>query len=210
MSAAKTASWAYAEDFVVEPPAVEAARARAATLGCTPVEPAVGALLRTLAATSGAKAAVEIGTGAGVSGLCLLDGMAPDGVLTTIDIEPMHQRAARTAFVEAGVGHTRTRLIAGHALDVLPRLADGAYDLVLVDADPAGYPRYAQEALRLLRPGGLLVLDDMLWHDHVADPANRDDTTRLLRDLGKELRDDERLAPVLLAAGDGVLAAVKR
>ena len=78
------------------------------------------------------------------------------------------------------------------ALDVLPRMTDGAYDMVLVDADKEAYPAYVEHALRLLRPGGVLVLDNMLWHDRVADPAVRDETTTVLRDLGKALRDDDR------------------
>jgi len=85
-----------------------------------------GAALRFLAATLQARAVVEVGTGAGVSGLCLLAGMAPDGVLTSIDIEPEHQRAARRAFTEAGTTAGRMRLIMGQALDVLPRLTDAA------------------------------------------------------------------------------------
>lgn len=210
MSAVKTASWSYAEEFVAEPAVIETARRRGAELGCDPMAPAAGAVLRLLAATSGARSVVEIGTGAGVSGLWLLDGMAPDGILTTIDVEPMNLRAARTAFREAGISHTRTRLITGRALDVLPRLTDGAYDLVLVDADVDAYPEYVDEALRLLRPGGLLVLDDMLWHDHVADPASRDERTTMLRDLGKTLREHESLVPALLASGDGLFVAVTR
>lgn len=210
MSAAKTASWSYAEEFVAEPPVIEAARRRAAELGCTPVLPGAGAALRVLAAAAGARSVVEIGTGAGVSGLWLLEGMAQDGILTTIDVEPMNLRAAKTAFREAGISHTRTRLITGRALEVLPRLTDGAYDLVLVDADKDEYPEYVDEALRLLRSGGLLVLDNMLWHDKVADPASRDERTTVLRDLGKTLREHESLVPAMLASGDGLFVAVKR
>ncbi len=88
-----------------------------------------------------------------------------------------HQRAAREAYAAAGIAHQRTRVITGPALEVLPRMSDGAYDMVLVDADKAGYPAYVDHALRLLRPGGLLALDNMLWHDRVADPAVRDETT---------------------------------
>ena len=131
-----------------------------------------------LAAAVGARAVVEVGTGAGVSGLWLLEGMPADGILTTIDIEAEHQRAAKEAYAAAGVAHQRTRVITGRALDVLPRMTDGAYDIVLIDADKEGYPGYVEEATRLLRSGGVLVLDNMLWHDKVADPAARDDTTR--------------------------------
>ncbi|MDQ2756929.1 MAG: O-methyltransferase [Actinomycetota bacterium] len=210
MSAQKPASWAYAEDFVVEGEVVQVARRRGEELGCTPVGVAVGAALRMVAAASAARAVVEIGTGAGVSGLWLLEGMPSDGILTTIDIDAEHQRAAREAFASAGVAHQRTRVIQGRALEVLDRMTDGAYDLVLVDGEKSEYPDYVLQATRLLRSGGVMVVDNMLWHDHVADPAARDEVTRTLRDLGKALRDDTRFATSLLPVGDGLLVAVKR
>ena len=71
----------------------------------------------------------------------------------------------------------RTRVITGRALDVMPRLTDGAYDMVVIDGDKGEYAAYVEQALRLLRPGGVLALDNMLWHDKVADPAARDETT---------------------------------
>ena len=158
----------------------------------------------------GARSVVEIGTGTGVASVCLLRGMHPEGVLTTIDLEVEHQRAAKEAFVEAGIRGTRTRAISGRALDVLPRLTDAAYDLVLVSADGSSYPAHVEQALRLLRPGGLLVLDGALWHGQVADPARRDDTTTTIREVGRHLRSDERVLSALLPSGDGLLVAVRR
>ncbi len=210
ISTDKAQSWAYSEDFRTEDDVLLAARERAAQLGCTPVTPGVGAALSVLAAAVHAHAVVEIGTGAGVSGLYLLRGMPPEAVLTTIDVEVEHQRAARDAFAEEGVKPTRTRLIAGRAPDVLPRLTDGGYDLVFVDADPDGYPGYVEQAVRLLRPGGVLVVDDALWQDRVADPARRDTVTTIVRDVGRSVRDDPRLLPALLPTGDGLLVAVRR
>jgi len=210
MSAQKPASWAYSEEFVAESDVIERARLRGESLGCVPVLPGAGATLRLLAATASAKAVVEIGTGAGVSGLWLMEGMPADGVLTTIDVEAEHQRAAREAYAAAGIAPQRTRVITGRALDLLPRLTDGAYDMVVVDGDKAEYPQYVEQAVRLLRSGGVLAIDNMLWHDRVADPAARDAVTTTLRDLGKRLRDDDELIPTLLPVGDGVLAAVKR
>ncbi|GAA1232331.1 O-methyltransferase [Oryzihumus leptocrescens] len=210
MSAQKPASWAYSEEFVAESDVIERARMRGESLGCVPVLPGAGATLRLLAATASAKAVVEIGTGAGVSGLWLMEGMPSDGVLTTIDVEAEHQRAAREAYAAAGIAPQRTRVITGRALDVLPRLTDGAYDMVVVDGDKSEYPQYVEQAVRLLRSGGVLAIDNMLWHDRVADPAARDAVTTTLRDLGKQLRDNDELIPTLLPVGDGVLAAVKR
>ena len=210
MSAQKPASWAYSEEFIPETEVIEAARLRGEELGCVPVMPGVGAVLRLLAAAANAHAVVEVGTGAGVSGLWLLGGMPSDGILTTIDVEAEHQRAAKQAYAAAGIAPQRTRVIVGRALDVLPRLTDSAYDMVVIDADKAEYPQYVDQALRLLRTGGVLALDNMLWHDKVADPATRDETTTTLRDLGKTLRDNDALIPALLPVGDGILAAVKR
>ena len=210
MTAQKPASWAYAEEFVTENDVTERARRRGEELGAAPVGTGAGAVLRLLAAASKAKSVIEIGTGAGTSGLWLLQGMPSDGILTTIDVEPEHQAAARRSFQESGVAPQRTRVISGRALDVLPRMTDGAYDMVVVDGEKTEYPAYVEHAIRLLRSGGVLVLDNMLWHDRVADPAARDEQTTVLRDLGKTLRDDDRLLPALLPVGDGVLAAVKR
>ncbi len=210
MGIQKPATWAYSEEFLVDSPVVEAARRRGEELGCPPVPTSTGAALRLLAAAKSARTVVEIGTGAGVSGLWLLAGMPADGVLTTIDIEPAHQKAARGAFAQAGFPTQRTRCIAGDAMNVLPRLTDGAYDMVYIDADKERYPEYAEQAIRLLHPGGVLALDNMLWHDKVADPAARDQVTAVLRTLGKQLRDDDRLMTTLLPVGDGLLVAVRQ
>ena len=203
-------TWTYAEEFIPEPELIERARVRGDELGAVPVGTGTGAALRMLAAANHARSVVEIGTGAGVSGLWLLSGMPADGVLTTIDISSEHQHAAKQAFAEAGYPPQRTRTIVGSALSVLARLTDGGYDLVLVDGEKTEYPAYVEQALRLLRPGGVLAIDNMLWHDQVADPAARDDVTRILRDLGKQLRDDDSLDTTLLPVGDGLLVAVKR
>jgi predicted O-methyltransferase YrrM len=199
----------YAEEFIAEDEVLATARAKGTELGCVPVLPGGGAALAVLAAAIGARAVVEIGTGAGVGSVWLLRGMRPDGVLTTIDVEPEHHRAARETFAEAGVASNRVRLISGRALDVLPRLTDGAYDLVFCDADKQEYAGYLEQALRLLRPGGVVAFDNALWHDRVADPTQRDEDTTSLRELGKAVREDERLTSALLAVGDGLLVAVK-
>jgi predicted O-methyltransferase YrrM len=156
-----------------------------------------------------ARAVVEIGTGTGVSGLWLLRGMRSDGVLTTVDIETEHQRLARQSFTEAGIATQRVRTISGAALDVLPRLTDGHYDLVFCDGDKAEYSAYLTEALRLLRPGGVVAFDNALWHDRVADPAQRDEETVAIRDLGQSIAAHDELVPVLLPVGDGLLLAKK-
>jgi predicted O-methyltransferase YrrM len=186
------------------------ARARADEVGVVPVGTGAGAALRFVAATLQARKVVEIGTGTGVSSLWLLRGMAPDGVLTSIDTEGEHQRLAKQALTEESVPHTRLRLITGRALDVLPRLVDGDYDLVLCDGDKREYADYLEHAVRLLRTGGVVAFDNALWHDRVADPAQRDPETVAIRELGRAVRDDDRLVPLMLPVGDGLLLAVKR
>lgn len=203
-------SVAYAESFLAEDEVIGSARERGRELGCVPIGPGGGATLRVLAAVTGARAVVEVGTGAGVSGLYLLGGMAPDGILTTVDIEGEHQRAARQAYTEAGIAPGRYRLINGSAAEVLPRLRDAAYDLVFVDADKSAYRVYYEQAVRLLRPGGVVAFDNALWHDRVADPSRRDADTLTVRELGKAVRDDDRLVSALLPVGDGLLVAAKR
>lgn len=209
-AAARRASVAYADAYLEEDEPLLTARARAAELGCVPVSPATGATLRLLAALVSARSVVEVGTGTGVSGTWLLRGMQPGGVLTTIDPEAEQQRAARQAFTAAGFTGGRARLIAGRALQVLPRLSDGAYDVVFLDAAKAEYADYLPAALRLLRPGGVLAFDNALWHDRVADPTARDPETVVVRELGIALREEPGLVPALLPVGDGLLVAARR
>jgi predicted O-methyltransferase YrrM len=135
--------------------------------------------------------------------------MRADGVLTTVDTEAEHQRLAKETFAEAGIAPQRVRLIPGAALDVLPRLTDGHYDLVFCDGDKNEYAAYLDEALRLLRPGGVVAFDNALWHDRVADPAQRDAETVAIREVGRSVAGHESLVPVLLPVGDGLLVAKK-
>jgi len=194
---------------VAEDEVLAAARARAEEVGVVPVSPGVGAALRFLTAVLDARTVVEVGTGTGASGLWLLRGMRSDGVLTTVDIEAEHQRLAKLTFHEAGIPSQRARTISGSALDVLPRLTDGHYDLVFCDGDKREYAAYLTEALRLLRPGGVVAFDNALWHDKVADPSQRDAETTAIRDLGRAIAEHDQLVPVLLPVGDGLLLAKK-
>ncbi|MEO7125438.1 MAG: O-methyltransferase [Nakamurella sp.] len=200
----------YAELFITEGEHTAAARERAADLGVEAIGVGAGAMLAVLAASIAAKNVVEIGTGAGVSGLHLFEGMADGGILTSIDIESEYQRVAKQAFADAGITPTRARLINGRALDVMPRLTDGGYDLVMIDGAPQEYPQYLPEAVRLLRVGGIVVLAHALHGDTVTDPTLRDPETRAIRDAGRAIRDDESLTAVLIPLGDGLIAAVKR
>lgn len=203
-------SLAFAETYAAEDIVLQTARNLAHELGLSAVTPGAGAVLRLLAAAGSAKAVVEIGTGTGVSGVWLLRGMRADGVLTTIDVEHEHQRLARRIFVEAGFAASRTRIITGRALDVLPRLADGVYDLVFVDADAAEFGACADAALRLLRPGGVLIVNGALAGGRISDPAARDVDTVTIRETVKAIRESEAWIPALIPSGAGLLTAVKR
>lgn len=194
---------------MAEDEVLAAGRARAEEVGVRAIGPGAGAALRFLASVLDARAVVEIGTGAGVSGTWLLRGMRPDGVLTTVDVETEHQRLARKTFTEAGVATQRARTIAGPALEVLPRLTDGHYDLVFFDGDSREYAAYLTEALRLLRPGGVLAFAHALGADKVADPSQRDEETVAIRELGRQVLATEGLVPLLLPVGDGLLVAKK-
>lgn len=209
MSPERTA--AYAGEFLPEDDVLLAARHSAAELGgVTPVSPAVGAVLRFLAAAVTAKTLVEIGTGCGTSGIWLLRGARPDAVLTSVDSEPEHQRLAREAFASAGFAANRYRLISGKAVGVLPRLTDGAYDLVFCDADKREYPDYLAAALRLLRPGGVVIFNDVQWAARPPGPLGTDPEEAAAQLMCEQAREEERLVPLLMPAGDGLLAAVKR
>lgn len=209
MSAQKQVNWSYTEGLPVEDDVLLRARDRSHELGVTPVSTGIAAALTVLAAASKAVTVVEVGAGAGVSGVCLLRGMGPQSVLTTIDSDVDHLRAAREAYAEAGIPANRTRTISGRAADVLPRLTDGAYDLVFLDADKANLPLYADQAVRLLKGGGMLLINDALDGGKVPDPAVRDSSTNTLRQVGKVLRANDQLVTACMPAGNGLLMAVK-
>lgn len=136
--------------------------------------------------------------------------MQPGGVLTTVDSEPEHQRLARAAFVAAGFPASRYRLIGGLALEVLPRLADGAYDMVFCDADRLELAEYLTSALRLLRPGGVAVFTAVLPGSVQTERMPTDAEAAAAAGLREQIRADEGLVPVLLPIGQGLLAAAKQ
>jgi predicted O-methyltransferase YrrM len=200
---------AFADAFVPEDDAIGAARDAAEQFGIEAVSPAVGAALALAAAAGRAKAIVEIGTGTGVSGLWLLKG-APDAQLTTIDEDLDLHQVARPLFVAAGHPARSTRLITGRARDVLPRMNEQAYDLVFVDADWAGVQEYVEAGLRLVRPGGSVLVAHVLQDGAVVDPTQRDAASVAYRDLLTSVRDRESLLAGLSVVGDGLLHLLRR
>lgn len=197
----------FIRESVVEPDAIARARAHAVELGAAPVSPAVGSQIAVLAAATAARSIVEIGTGAGVSGLWLLRG-APQAVLTSIDNEPEHLAAARQSFADARVPATRARFITGRAADVLPRMNEDSYDIVLVDADPENVIDYVEHGLRLVRRGGIVLVPRILAGGRVADPVQRDEITSAYRSLIQETQESSAVLASVSPAGEGLLQLV--
>ncbi|GAA3761679.1 O-methyltransferase [Microbacterium kribbense] len=194
----------FVQEATAEPDHIARARAHALELGAAPISPAVGAQCAVIAAASGAQAIIEIGTGAGVSGLWLLHG-APRAILTTIDSEPEHLGVARQSFAEAKIPAARARFITGRAADVLPRMNEASYDIVLVDADPEGVIEYVEHGLRLVRPGGTVLVPRVLAGGAVSDPVRRDPITSAYRSLIQETQASPAVIGALSITGEGLL-----
>ena len=198
------ASDRFAHEAIIEPDWIARARTHALELGAEPISAPVGAQVALLAAASRAQSIVEIGTGAGVSGLWLLHG-APKAVLTTIDKEPEHLAMARRSVTDARIAPTRTRFITGRASDVLPRMNEASYDIVFIDADPEGVIEYVEHGLRLVRPGGLVLIPRVLAGGAVADPVRRDAVTTSYRSLIQETQNSPAVLGALSIVGEGLL-----
>ncbi|MDN3444721.1 class I SAM-dependent methyltransferase [Microbacterium foliorum] len=197
----------FIRESIVEPSPIARARAHAIELGASPISAAVGSQIAVLAAATGARSIVEIGTGAGVSGLWLLRG-APQAVLTSIDNEPEHLAAARQAFSDARVPATKARFITGRAADVLPRMNEASYDIVLVDADPENVIDYVEHGLRLVRTGGMVLVPRILGGGRVADPVQRDEVTSAYRSLVQETQESSAVLATVSTSGEGLLQLI--
>jgi len=196
------------EAFFAETTETLQARRSSADLGLSAVTPAAARTLTVFTRLIDAKSVVEIGTGAGVSSLAFFAGMGDSGILTTIDTEAEHQLATREVLKAAGISHTRYRLITGEALNILPKMQAGAYDIVFIDAEILEYPEYLEEGLRIVRPGGLLILNHALLAGRVADETNFDDETMIIRDTLEAARAMTELTTALIPVGDGLLVCV--
>jgi len=201
-------NWMFANEFVRESEAGAKARALSLEHGVDPIALAVGAQMAVIAAATQATNIVEIGTGLGVSGLWLLSG-APEATLTSIDEEFEYHELARPLFVEAGYPASRVRLITGRAVDVLPRLNENSYDIVVVDGDPKQLLENVEHALRLIRVGGTVLLPHALWRGEVADPAKRTVVAGAFRAVLNEVNSSDAVVVALSPAGDGLLQITK-
>jgi len=198
----------YAESFANEDYFMQQARRNGQEIGTSDPTPAVGNFLRFSVNLIAAKSVVEIGTGSGVGGLWLLSGMSSESVLTTIDSEREHSKIAKSIFDEADIAPTRYRIITGKLIEVIGKLADNSYDLVVIRPALDLFDM-VQESYRLLKPKGLLVIDQALSGGKVADPTQRDPESIARRDAVKVVKEDERWAASLIPVGAGVLVANK-
>ena len=200
----------FAEGFITEDFFKSQARARGVELGTKDTTPGSGAFLRYLAFTLKAQSVVEVGTGSGVGALWLLDGMLESGTLTSIDDEMEHTQIAKLAFADADITQGRYRLITNTVVDVISKLTDRAYDLVVLRHNPEDLSFVISETHRILRSGGALVIDNYYGGGKVSDATQRDPKTVALRDAGKIIKNDsEHWVSSLIPIGDGLLVATK-
>lgn len=197
----------FAESYFASDPVMDAARTLASEYSAVPVPRSVAGLLEILAGSAGVRQAVEVGTGVGVSSLALLRGMSPLGVLTSIDVDPDRQAAAKDLITVARIKSHRFRTICGPGEDVLTRLAPNGYELAFIDTEPLRLELTVRRAVPLLAPGGLLIVHQALLRGAVANPANRDPRTQAVRTTLKWIARQDGLSRVLLPAGDGLLIA---
>jgi predicted O-methyltransferase YrrM len=167
-----------------------------------------GALLALLARLIGARRALEIGTFTGYSALAVAAALPADGRLITCDVSEEWTSIARRYWAEAGVAG-RIELRLGDARATLAALlhvmGEASFDFAFIDADKPSYDAYYEACLRLVRPGGLIAIDNTLWHGAVADPHDNAPDTVALRALNLKIRDDPRVQACLLTVGDGVM-----
>ncbi len=176
------------------------------------ISPDQGQFMSLLVKLIGARKIVEVGCFTGYSSTVMAQALPDDGTLITCDISEEFTAVAQRYWREAGVaGKIELRL--GAAAKTLTELSveeAGTFDLAFIDADKTSYAAYVDACLQLLRPGGLMLIDNVLWQGRVADADEKDETTVAIRKLNTALRDDERVDLSLLSIGDGLTLARKR
>jgi predicted O-methyltransferase YrrM len=199
---------AFAESYAHEDYFMQLARKNGEEVGVIDPTAAVGNLLKFVTEVIGAKSVVEIGTNSGVGSLWVLQALANDGVLTTIDAEREHSKIAKTVFEEADIPPTKYRIITGNLIDVVGKLADNSYELIIT-RDAMDLFEIVQESFRLLKSGGLLIIDQALSGGKVADSTQRDPESIARRDAIKVIKEDSRWSSSVIPIGAGILLAHK-
>jgi caffeoyl-CoA O-methyltransferase len=168
-----------------------------------------GRLLQVLLTAIGARRVLEVGTLGGYSAIYMARALPPDGRLLTIEIEPKHAEFARRYIKRAGQSD-RVEVRVGRALEVLPALDGELFDAIFIDADKEPLPTYFEWALRLVRPGGLVIADNALWGGRVFDGETDDEKTRAVREFNRRMASDQRVLGIIVPTHDGVAVAVVR
>jgi caffeoyl-CoA O-methyltransferase len=181
--------------------------------GSMQVAPEEGALLALLVRLLGARRVLEVGTYTGYSSTSMALALPPDGRLVCCDVNREWTDVARRAWADAGVAD-RVELRLGPAVETLDALLaageGGSFDLAFIDANKSGYDAYYERALRLVRPGGIIAIDNVLWSGRVVDASVQDEDTRAIRALNEKIAADQRVAPVMTSVGDGLTLALVR
>lgn len=197
-----------------EPPLLRRLREETARMpmAVMQISPEQGQFMALLVRAIGARRCLEVGTFTGYSALACALALPPDGELVALDLSAEWTTVARRYWAEAGVGD-RVRLVLGPAGTSLRRLrqeGEGSFDFMFIDADKQGYADYVEQGYHLLRSGGLIAIDNVLWSGRVAEPSAVDPDTAALRALNAALRDDERFDLSMLPVGDGLTLLRKR
>lgn len=199
---------AFAENYPHEDFFMQQARNNGAEIAAEDPTVGVGGLINFLTGLISAKSIVEIGTGSGVSGLWIFNGASSDATFTSIDSEREHSANAKEIFEVAGISAQRFRLITGNIIEIVGKLADSNYDLMIVRS-PMDMVDVVQESFRLLKEDGVLLIDNALDGGKVVDPTQRDFQTIARRDSIKAIKEDSRWSSTILPIGGGVLVARK-
>lgn len=188
----------FADALLTPDPALDAALARSAAAGLPPisVSPLQGKLLYLLARAVGACNILELGTLGGYSTIWLARALPPNGRVVTVEIDPKHAEVARQNLADAGLA-SKVELHLGRALDVLPQLA-GPFDLIFIDADKAGIPDYFTRALKLSRPGSLIVVDNVVRRGKVIEAGSDDPNVRGVRRFNELVAAEPRVSATTL------------
>lgn len=177
------------------------------------IAPEQGQLLALLVQLMQAKTILEVGVFTGYSSLAMALALPAEGRLVACDISEEYTATARRYWEQAGVA-AKVDLRIAPALATLDRLLaerqSNQFDLAFIDADKSSYPDYYDRAVQLVRPGGLIAIDNVLWSGRVADPAVTDNRTQTIRDFNQTIYQDDRVLPCLLPIADGLTLALKR
>ncbi|MEO8558646.1 MAG: class I SAM-dependent methyltransferase [Rhodospirillales bacterium] len=177
------------------------------------ISPDQGQLMALLARSIGARRALEVGVFTGYSALCVAEALPADGKLIACDISEEYTAIGKPFWQEAGVAD-RIDLRIGPAIDTLHKLlgdgGNGTFDMAFIDADKSHYEEYYEACLQLVRSGGLVLIDNVLWGGSVADPKKTDSDTDAIRALNAHLHQDRRIELSLIPIGDGLTLARKR